>query len=83
MARGTTIILASLILVGGCATRYDDKHHYDQGWRIGEVIAAGSGMAHFPFSGIDCRANLPPAFTAGQRYAYVQFDFSPARETAP
>lgn len=67
----------ALAVLGGCATVYDGKYNYEQGWRIGEVWKIGTGTARFPIAGVDCRATASQADLAGSRYAYIQFVFDP------
>lgn len=69
----TGAALAMLLIVGGCATVYDTKHDYQDGWRVVEVLKIGPG-ATLGFASVDCREPSNRSDGDGL-FAYVQFDF--------
>ncbi|HZS66531.1 MAG TPA: hypothetical protein VFA72_05415 [Burkholderiales bacterium] len=73
--RGATAI-ASLLALGwlaGCATVYEGKYDWDQGWRMGRVINMGRGAALGATSVHDCRQDVSPGDVARTVYADVAY----------
>jgi hypothetical protein len=68
--------MATLIALGGlagCALVYEGKYDWDEGWRIGRVIASGAGTTVPPTSADDCRKAASPADVARTEYAEVAY----------
>lgn len=63
---------AALCLIA-CAMVYEGKYDWDEGWRVGQVVKIGTGIALRSISPGDCRKGATPVEVARTRYADVRY----------
>ena len=63
--------LWALVWLAGCATVYQGKYDWDEGWRVGRVIKFGAAAALGEAAMDDCRTS--PADAAPTAYADVAY----------
>lgn len=81
----TSILVLLSATFSGCATIYDGKYDYDEGWRIAEILYVGSSTADFPEASLDCRNITSQQSGAVAYYGYVRYlrNFAPRHAIVP
>lgn len=77
-------VLLGLALSAGCASQYDARHRYEDGWRASEVLKVASAPNQLESAGIDCSKTAAQFAVKGQRYAYIRYlrSFAPRHAIA-
>ena len=66
--------LAVLLLAGGCATLYEGKYAFGDGWREARVTQVAEGRSLSRGATFDCRKRSP--VKDGEFFARVEYSFS-------
>lgn len=79
-----SVLSISAMLVG-CATVYDGKYDYDEGWRLATVVELGNGTTRFKDTSLDCRTLRFGTHSQATQYAYVRYlrSFAPRMAVVP
>lgn len=67
------VLVWVLVLSTGCASVYDSRHRYEDGWRASKVLKVASTGEHWENISIDCRPYAGQPVPKGQRYAYIRY----------
>lgn len=79
-----SVLSISAMLVG-CATVYDGKYDYDEGWRLATVVELGNDSTRFNDASLDCRTLKFETRSRAEQYAYVRYmrSFAPRMAIVP
>jgi hypothetical protein len=66
-------LLLGLALSAGCASQYDARHRYEDGWRASDVLKVAPTPNQLESAGIDCSKSTVQSPVKGRRYAYIRY----------